>query len=140
MCPYTKRDILPQESCQEPNFYCCLADDGSMPSQISVIKPANALTKTSTPPPSSLWLVQPSMYHFHTSDQRKQQGNISHIPSSPGHYIDIALSTGHYNDIARESCSFELFDLLSDIQTEVELHSLYRCVNSISIVGFSFKV
>ena len=62
------------------------------------------------------------MYHFHTSDQRKQQGNISHIPSSPGHYNDIALSTGHYNDIARESCSFELFDLLSDIQTEVELH------------------
>ena len=60
--------------------------------------------------------------------------------SSPGHYNDIALSTGHYNDIARESCSFELFDLLSDIQTEVELHSLYRRVNSISIVGFSFKV
>ena len=90
------------------------------------------------------------MYHFHTSDQRKQQGNISHIPSSPGHYNDIALSTGHYNDIAlstghyndiaRESCSFELFDLLSDIQTEVELHSLYRRINSISIVGFSFKV
>ena len=79
------------------------------------------------------------MYHFHTSDQRKQQGNISH-PSSPGHYNDIALSTGHYNDIARESCSFELFDVLCDIQTEVELHSLYRCVNSISIVGFSFKV
>ena len=70
------------------------------------------------------------MYHFHTSDQRKQQGNISHIPSSPR----------HYNDIARESCSFELFDLLSDLQTEVELHSLYRRVNSISIVGFSFKV
>ena len=56
------------------------------------------------------------MYHFHTSDQRKQQGNISHIPSSPGHYNDIALSTGHYNDIGREYCSFELFDLLSDIQ------------------------
>ena len=55
---------------------------------------------------------------------------ISHIPSSPG----------HYNDFARESCSFELFDLLSDIQTKVELHSLYRRVNSISIVGFSFKV
>ena len=80
------------------------------------------------------------MYHFHTSDQRKQQGNISHIPSSLGHNHDIALSTGHYNDIARESCSFELFDLLSDIQTKVELHSLYRRVNSISIVGFSFKV
>ena len=80
------------------------------------------------------------MYHFHTSDQRKQHGNISHIPSSPGHYNDIALSTGHYNDIARESCSFELFDLLSDIQTEVELHSLYRRINSMSIVGFSFKV
>ena len=69
------------------------------------------------------------MYHFHTSDQRKQQGNISHIPSSPG----------HYNDIARESCSFELFDLLSDIQTEVELHSLYRRVNSISIVVLVLK-
>ena len=80
------------------------------------------------------------MYHFHTSDQRKQQDNISHIPSSPGHYNDIAFSTGHYNDIAWEGCSFELFDLLSDIQTEVELHSLYRRVNSISIVGFSFKV
>ena len=80
------------------------------------------------------------MYHFHTSDQRKQQGNISHIPSSPGHYNDTTLSTGHYNDIARESRSFELFDLLSDIQTEEELHSLYRRINSISIVGFSFKV
>ena len=30
--------------------------------------------------------------------------------------------------------------IYSDIQTEVELHSLYRRVNSISIVGFSFKV
>ena len=77
---------------------------------------------------------------------------LSHLRSkeTTGQYIsyflftralnDIALSTGHYNDIARESCSFELFDLLSDIQTEVELHSLYRRVNSISIVGFSFKV
>ena len=37
------------------------------------------------------------------------------LPSSPGHYNDIALSTGHYNDIARESDSFELFDLLSDL-------------------------
>ena len=25
---------------------------------------------------------------------------ISHIPSQPGHYNDIALCTGHYNDIA----------------------------------------
>ena len=43
---------------------------------------------------------------------------------------DIALSTGHYNNIAWESGSFELFDLLSDLQTEVELHSLYRRINS----------
>ena len=71
---------------------------------------------------------------------KETAGNISHIPSSPGHYNDIALYTGHYNDIARESCSFELFDLLSEVQTEVELHSLYRRVNSILIVGFSFKV
>ena len=65
------------------------------------------------------------MYHFHTSDQRKQQGNISHIPSSPGHYNDIALSTGHYNDIARESCSFELFDLLSEIYKPKWNYTLY---------------
>ena len=29
-CPYTKRDVLPQEACQDANFYCCLSDDGSI--------------------------------------------------------------------------------------------------------------
>ena len=47
------------------------------------------------------------------------------------------MSTGLHSDIARESGSFELFDLLSDLPTEVQLHSLYRRINSISIVGFS---
>ena len=28
-CAYTKQDILPQETYQDPNFYCCLSDDGS---------------------------------------------------------------------------------------------------------------
>ena len=28
--PYTKRDILPHEACQDPNFYGFLSDDGSI--------------------------------------------------------------------------------------------------------------
>ena len=45
------------------------------------------------------------MLYFNTSDQRELEGYISHIPSQPGHYNDIALSTGHYNDIARQGSS-----------------------------------
>ena len=29
-CPYTKRDILPKEACQDPNFYCSLSDNDSI--------------------------------------------------------------------------------------------------------------
>ena len=29
-CPYTKRDVLPKEACQDPNFHCSLSDDGSI--------------------------------------------------------------------------------------------------------------
>ena len=42
------------------------------------------------------------MLHFNTSDQRKLEDYISHIPSQPGHYNDIALCTGHHDDIAQE--------------------------------------
>ena len=29
-CPYTKRDILPEDACQDENFYCCLSNNGDL--------------------------------------------------------------------------------------------------------------
>ena len=28
-CPYIKRDVSPEEACQDPNFYCYISDDGT---------------------------------------------------------------------------------------------------------------
>ena len=48
------------------------------------------------------------MLHYNTSDQRKLEGNASHIPSQTGYYNDIPLYRGDYNDIAWESSFFQL--------------------------------
>ena len=44
--------------------------------------------------------VQSNIYHFNTSDQRKQPVYILHITLWSGIYHDISLTTGIYHNIS----------------------------------------